>query len=169
MNIFALDEDPRKAAEYHCDQHIHKMITESAQMLSAQLSKTAFYSHATVGFPISVASHPCTLWLAEHPDNVAWLYQLCAELENQRFLGCSASHASMPFINMAADILTDGHLTSWQNHSTFAMAMPVGLQDKDNPVKAYREYYKYKHLGWQSLGRKGMTWINRGTPSWWKE
>ena len=34
MNIFVLDEDPVKAAEYHCNKHVVKMILESAQMLS---------------------------------------------------------------------------------------------------------------------------------------
>ena len=34
MNIFVLDEDPIKAAEYHCNKHVVKMILESAQMLS---------------------------------------------------------------------------------------------------------------------------------------
>ena len=29
MNIFILDEDPKKAAEYHCDKHVVKMILES--------------------------------------------------------------------------------------------------------------------------------------------
>lgn len=33
MNIFYLDEDPRKAASYLCDEHM-KMLLESAQMLS---------------------------------------------------------------------------------------------------------------------------------------
>jgi hypothetical protein len=33
MNIFYLDKDPIKAAEYSCDKHVVKMILESAQML----------------------------------------------------------------------------------------------------------------------------------------
>ena len=33
MNIFVLDENPAKAAEYHCNKHVVKMIIESAQML----------------------------------------------------------------------------------------------------------------------------------------
>ena len=33
MNIFYLDKDPKKAAEYSCDKHVVKMILESAQML----------------------------------------------------------------------------------------------------------------------------------------
>ena len=34
MNRFVLDQDPLKAAAYHCDKHVVKMILEEAQMLS---------------------------------------------------------------------------------------------------------------------------------------
>ena len=34
MNIFYLDRDEQKAAQYHCDKHVVKMILESAQLLS---------------------------------------------------------------------------------------------------------------------------------------
>jgi len=33
MNIFVLDRDVRKCAEYHNDKHVVKMILESAQLL----------------------------------------------------------------------------------------------------------------------------------------
>ena len=34
MNIFALHQDPVQAAQWHVDDHVNKMIIESAQMLS---------------------------------------------------------------------------------------------------------------------------------------
>ena len=34
MNIFILDLDPVLAAQSVCNKHVHKMATESAQMLS---------------------------------------------------------------------------------------------------------------------------------------
>jgi hypothetical protein len=34
MNIFVLDENPRKAAEMLCDCHVRKMCVETAQILS---------------------------------------------------------------------------------------------------------------------------------------
>jgi len=37
MNIFYLDSNPQKCAEYHCDKHVVKMILESAQLLSITL------------------------------------------------------------------------------------------------------------------------------------
>jgi hypothetical protein len=34
MNIFVLDDDPKKAAEMLCDRHVVKMCVETAQILS---------------------------------------------------------------------------------------------------------------------------------------
>ena len=34
MNIFYLNEDPRVAAEEHCDKHVCKMTIEYCQLLS---------------------------------------------------------------------------------------------------------------------------------------
>lgn len=34
MNIFFLDGDPELAARYHCNKHVVKMVTETAQLLS---------------------------------------------------------------------------------------------------------------------------------------
>ncbi|SER70381.1 hypothetical protein SAMN05421690_10568 [Nitrosomonas sp. Nm51] len=39
MNIFVLDLDIKKCAQYDCDQHVSKMILESAQLLCTALKK----------------------------------------------------------------------------------------------------------------------------------
>jgi hypothetical protein len=35
MNIFFLDKDPVISADYHCNKHVVKMVTEYAQILSS--------------------------------------------------------------------------------------------------------------------------------------
>lgn len=40
MNIFILDHDVKKCAQYHCDKHVVKMILESIQMLSTTIRLT---------------------------------------------------------------------------------------------------------------------------------
>jgi len=42
MNIFVLDQNIKKCAQYHCDQHVSKMILESVQMLCTSLNKQGF-------------------------------------------------------------------------------------------------------------------------------
>lgn len=78
MNIFVLDKDPVKAAQFHCDKHVVKMITESAQMLSTV--------HHMCGIPPSMdvnqiylkahVNHPCTIWARTTLDNYNWLVDL---------------------------------------------------------------------------------------------
>jgi len=36
MNIFVLDYNPKKAAEYHCDKHVVKMILENGPIQQHQ-------------------------------------------------------------------------------------------------------------------------------------
>jgi hypothetical protein len=58
INIFVLDLDIPTCAAYHADQHVIKMVLESAQMLCTVLSG---YGVATPYKPTH-ARHPCTLW-----------------------------------------------------------------------------------------------------------
>jgi hypothetical protein len=39
MNIFFLDKNPQKAAEYLCDKHVPKMLLESSQMLCTAVQR----------------------------------------------------------------------------------------------------------------------------------
>ena len=61
MNIFVLDTDLEKCAEYHCDKHVVKMILEYAQMLS---SVVRLQGH-DVGYKLTHKNHPCTIWARE--------------------------------------------------------------------------------------------------------
>ena len=96
MNIFILDENPDKAAKYHCDKHVCKMILESGQMLCTahwlgwldKLGKTRGdfrlvrdmqnYLHENVPrknqppWKITHANHPCSIWTRETTGNYKW-------------------------------------------------------------------------------------------------
>ena len=39
MNIFILDSNHEKCAQYHCDKHVPKMILETAQIMSTVMHK----------------------------------------------------------------------------------------------------------------------------------
>ena len=146
MNIFILDDHPAKAAQYHCDKHIPKMILESAQMLSTVLGGPYKPTHK---------NHPCTLWVAESSANAAWLWLLMKFLNEEykcRF-GHTKNHKSWEMT---------GHL--YQNIpdlpnaplTPFAQAMPDEYKNED-AVAAYRAYYRSKTFA---------AWRN-GAPEWW--
>ena len=58
MNIFVLDYNLEKCAQYHCDRHVVKMILESAQILSTALRMNGIVK----GYRLTHINHPFTVW-----------------------------------------------------------------------------------------------------------
>mgnify|MGYP001825078254 FL=1 len=79
MNIFILDKDIEKCAQYHCDQHVVKMILESVQMLCTALNKKGF----STPYKSTHMNHPCVLWVEESFDNYSWLKNLSLALNSE--------------------------------------------------------------------------------------
>lgn len=161
MNIFILSQDPKQAAQYHCDQHIHKMILESAQMLSTA-AYDWFPNLRQHLYKPTHLYHPCTQWLKESICHMSWLVILAEELnEIRKAQGC-ASHRSMHIINAISDnIIPTDHF----HPKHFAEAMPsfISLRTSINTVEKYHIYYRYKHAQWLDSGR-GMTYKDRPIP-----
>ena len=76
MNIFVLDRDIHQCAQFHCDQHVSKMILESVQILCTALNKRGFVAP----YRSTHSKHPCVLWAGESYDNFRWLRELAIEL-----------------------------------------------------------------------------------------
>ena len=72
MNIFILDENIEKCAQYHCDQHVVKMIVESVQLLCIALNKKGF----TTPYKSTHVKHPCVLCVKASYGNFLWLRSL---------------------------------------------------------------------------------------------
>lgn len=138
MNIFFLDLNPKKAAEYHCNKHVVKMIIETAQLLYA-----AHWILETEVMPLNAyklahKNHPCAVWVRQSLENYHWLcclgWWLCKEY---RFRYGDKTHK------------TEEHIL-WllNNHPKYTefkftdppQAMPIEYKDPDI-VKAYRTYY----------------------------
>ena len=152
MNIFVLDFHPRIAAQYHCDQHVIKMILESAQMLC-----TAAHAHGIdAPYRPTHAKHPCTLWLMQSRANWNWLVALAYGLNEEymvRFCH-TRPHKSWVVIEqlVCPESLPDICLTQ------FAQAMPDQYKVPGDPVAAYRAFYNGDKARFAS-------WRN-GTPDW---
>ena len=117
MNIFYLDNDPIKAAEYMCDKHIVKMACEQAQILSTAhrvldgdkqivkengRTKTVYRLDGMRDYVLykpTHVNHPSTVWAYTSTQNYQWLVAhyvaLCVEY-SYRF---NKEHASgNPFL-----------------------------------------------------------------------
>lgn len=162
MNVFALDLDPRAAARMHCDRHVVKMPTETAQLLSSALHLHGVHDERL--YRPTHLRHPCTVWTAATRANFAWLVELGRALVDEhgrRYSHTKAGkrgHAARAVIDVAAEFvhrLPSGALTE------HAQAMPHALQQPAQPVKAYRAYYlaEKRHLA---------AWRAPATPpAWW--
>jgi hypothetical protein len=152
MNIFVLDTDIKTCAEYHCDQHVVKMILESVQILCTALNKKGF----TTPYKSTHQKHPCVLWAEESYDNFDWLKNLTLALNNEykfRFERDN-DHKS---IGVLAEI--DHYTFESTGLTEFAQAMPDQYKVEGSAVEAYRQFY---------LGEKMhfARWTKRDIPHW---
>jgi len=152
MNIFILDKNIKKCAQYHCDQHVSKMILESVQMLCTSLNKKGF----TTPYKSTHIKHPCVLWVEESYSNFMWLKELAIEL-NHEFIyryERDKDHASIKVLkNIEKFDYPDNGITE------FAQAMPDKYKFKNNAVRAYRSFYRGEKA-------KFAKWSKRAAPKW---
>ena len=166
MNIFILDKDVKKCAQYHCDKHVVKMILETAQLLCGVHHVTAHdTAHDTdkvtdqvtdqVPYKLSHKNHPCAIWARESFSNYVYLCELGLELCNEYTHRYGKRHKSLDVIlwcivnrpNIPDKVLTEP-----------AKAMPDEYKVK-SVVESYRNYYRGAKSGFAS-------WKLREIPQW---
>ena len=161
MNIFILDYDITKSAQYHNDKHVVKMILESAQLLcSAHLahSRPAHYKMSA-----GHMKHPCAIWTRQTQDNYFYLWNLAAELCSEYTYRYSKVHASQKVIYELPfpDFLPEGKQTPFAR--AFRRDMPKENLERilacEDVVEAYRLYYILDKA-------RFCKWTGRDTPYW---
>jgi hypothetical protein len=178
MNIFVLDRDVKKCAQYHCDKHLVKMITEHNQILGTisyirrgiknkkEITEDFINKHFQ-GFPrekdgkpfpygIGFKNHPCTIWANTSSSNYKWLTDLTSEMCKEYTKRYGRKHAGEDinnwYLNHMPEI-PDMGLTQ------FPQAMPEDCKMFD-PVDGYRNYYKKYKV-------RFAKWQHSETPKWW--
>ena len=169
MNIFVLDRNPKIAAYMMCDKHVVKMILESAQMLSAVLDcqykdeykgsdKPVIEQFGLPGYPKAHAKHPCALWARQSKQNAMWLVQhmraLC--LEYTKRYNKFHKQDVLPLVYEAQ--LEYCEFDS-KKQTEFVQAITNTDLHGDDPVEAYREYYRKEKAHF-------CTWKHGVIPEW---
>lgn len=152
MNIFILDTDIETCAQYHCDQHVVKMILESVQMLCTALNKKGF----TTPYKSTHIKHPCVLWVEESFGNFLWLKNLALALNTEyRFrYERDSDHKSISVLNEITSCIYEN-----RGLTEFAQAMPDKYKVPGDAVKAYRQFYLGEKM-------KFAKWTKRSVPEW---
>jgi hypothetical protein len=187
MNLFYLDKDLDKCAEYHVDKHVNKMILEAAQLLC-----TAIWVDTLLGFvpralekdeaavlneykklekPLKpeerqltpylgmMYNHPCTIWTRSSLDNYEWTWCYAHALAEEFRYRYGKEHKSFwQVINKLPDPVNLKRV----GFTTFGLAMPEILKNYDDPIQSYRDYY---HLDKATFA----SWSHRERPDWWDE
>jgi hypothetical protein len=160
MNIFFLHWSPRKAAEYHCDKHVVKMILETAQLLYAAHWLAETPNMPENAYKLTHKNHPCSVWVRKSLSNYLWLcslgWWLCKEYQYR--YGRLKEHK------------TESHI-KWLLHNPpkyesieFTIppqAMPDEFKRR-NTIRGYRKFYiesKMKQRGIVSYTRRSVPYF----------
>jgi len=182
MNIFYLDSDPRKDAEYHCDKHVVKMILESAQLMSSahryldgqmiiekkmvQGSLPARWRNTkkwvlndnreNILYSAGWQNHPSAIWTRA---NYRFLYDLFVYLiEEYKYRYNGKSHKCETLLHpLFASPFNINIEDPWVDPP---QCMPDDCRIEGNTVTAYRNYYIHHKNHFAK-------WTRRKIPDWW--
>lgn len=185
MNIFVLDQNPGKAAEYHCNKHVVKMILEAGQMLCTThwMSWLEHYGKTRADFKlmrdvkqflkdnvpaqkqppwgITHVNHPCTIWTRQSLQNYNWHLELMGQLLFQYTKRYEKTHKSVSVYKWLFNNLP---LNFPQNTQTpFPICMKDEYKISEDVVECYKNYYikdKVRFAKWEPRAT---------TPKWYKE
>ena len=156
MNIFVLDLDPKKCAEYHVNRHVVKMVLETAQLLCGVHHVTD--NKYEIPYKLSHKNHPCSIWARECYENYVWLCDLGMELCTEYTYRYNKRHKSQAIIEWC--IVNKPNIPEKGDITPFALAMPDEYKVK-SVVQSYRNYYMGAKSGF-------AVWTNREVPKWYK-
>ena len=158
MNIFYLDRAPAKAAKYHSDKHVVKMLVESVQILSTALHLNG---HDIPGaYKPTHKNHPCVKWVAASGLHYNWLRDLAKGLSVEYTRRYGKTHKSSLVLRLLP-VMSCSYYIPNRSWTEPPQAMPDEYRC-DDTVKAYRDYYmgEKRHIAkWYKGDYK---------PSWYK-
>ena len=156
MNIFILDADTQKSAQYHCDKHVVKMILEYAQIMS-----TVQYLQGvknSVLYKPTHAHHPAVLWASKSVANYQYLYNLWLALCQEYTKRYGKQHATYTKLRDALKV---------QSIDT-AITIPPSIMDNlaiNEPKTLGDVVSNYRHL-YLTEKRAIVKYAHSEVPAW---
>jgi hypothetical protein len=154
MNIFFLDRDSVACARLHSDQHVVKMVLETAQILCAALHRHGI----AAPYKPTHAGHPCVRWAGDSLSHWRWTRSLGLALGEEYTFRRQRIHASATVIAALPEVPDIPDL-GWSDPP---QAMP-DIYRQDDCVAAYRAYYAAEKANF--AGKGAARWSNRPRPA----
>jgi hypothetical protein len=183
MNLFYLDDDLDKCAEYHIDPHVGKMQLEAAQLLTTTVwidKHLGFIPRKLTSEELGVINdfksrephidsrtftrylpthinHPSAIWVRSSLEHYYWTVNYVNALNAETMYRGNKSHASCAEVNRMPEPtrLPD---KGWVPPT---LAMPDKLKSSDH-IASYRMFYMLDKWPFAS-------WKVRGKPHWWDD
>lgn len=172
MNIFYLDHDTKKCAQYHVDKHCVKMILEYAQLLSTthrildgNETKEKTNSGRKVSrwnlpddrhsvlYSATHVNHPSAVWVRASIENYKWLYNMFCDLIQEyqyRYNKVHKCSSLLPYLQSAPTNIANNPF------SQPTPAMPDEYKTEDS-IQSYHNYYN-------GAKQRMFFWKNREIP-----
>jgi hypothetical protein len=179
MNLFFLDIDPKKCAEYHCDKHVVKMILELVQMLytAHNVLQTqnlpTLKEHGFDSYRSFSPKHPTCIWIRQCEKNYIYACNVGMYLCEEYTYRYKKTHTCEQHIDwLIKNIPNKFQMSDYTSetvlsynkefqalgHTPVPLAMYTDVKYPDT-FKSYRFYYiVYK--------RRFAKWTGRSNP-WW--
>jgi hypothetical protein len=183
MNLFYLDHNLDKCAEYHIDKHVTKMVLEAAQLLTTTVwvdkylgyvprkltseelgvlkdvkrSTPSIDNRIFTRYLSTHENHPSAIWVRSSLEHYYWTVNYANALNDEGIYRGYKSHASCAEINRMPEPTRLPNV-GW---STPTLAMPDQLKS-DDAVASYRMFYMLDKAPFAS-------WKRRGPPDWWDD
>lgn len=181
INIFYLDKDLTKAAQYHVDKHVVKMILEYAQLLSTAhrlcdgvpyesrtktgrrvkrwgFSPRGIDPRAGILYEATHINHPSAVWARASNNNYNALAYLLGALCTEYTHRYGKIH-KVQSSGLAEMLMKPPHNIAIGNFTQPTPAMPDGYKVPGDSVESYRNYY----IGAKQRMAK---WTKRDMPDW---
>jgi hypothetical protein len=188
MNLFHLDENIDKNAEYHVDSHIVKMPTEATQMLTtaiwvdkflgfiprkltkeelgiineikAQEAAIHIDKRNITRFLPTHPNHPCSIWVRSSNDNFDWTYNYVDAL-NSEYRYRYRRDVDHKSFEAARNLPLPQQLKSL-GITERPICMPEEYIQPGDSVASYRMYYMIEKADF-------AVWKRREKPPWWND
>ena len=160
MNIFFLSIDTTDCVKQYSDQHVVKMLLETAQLLCT-VHRVLNTGNEDVPYKATHMNHPCSVWARDTLGNYLWLVELGKSLAWEYKHRFNRSHKSAEVIRWC-ELNTPESLSGAFYDPPQVMAPEL---QKKFATEGYKALYVNKYITGMQNKRTRMRFTQRDVPN----
>ena len=164
MNIFFLDSDIKKCAQYHVDKHVVKQRLELAQLGCTAHHILGDIPAEKIPYKPTHKNHPSAIWVRESLFNYNWIVNLGLELCNEMRYRFGTPYQK------TEEVLLWLKENPIQVEDCFITKQKLAVGDNPIPFSNYDDYWNYAvdnyRKYYNDTKQHLFKWTNRKKPEW---